>query len=202
MPVPLHPGQVYHVYNHANGEENLFREETNHHYFLEKYQTHVYPVAETFAYCLLTNHLHLMVRVRKEDVLREFFISRGKDLTGFQNLSGLISRQFSNLFNAYAKAYNKKYDRSGSLFQRPFKRKPITNRTYYINLIAYIHLNPVHHGFTKEPDDWPFSSWHAYLSNRKTKVSREAGLDWFVGKGAFRELHKELKSKDVMLEFE
>jgi REP element-mobilizing transposase RayT len=59
--------------------KNLFKEERNYELFLEKYYRHIYAVAETFAYCLMPNHFHLMIRIR-----------RIEDLTGFENLSGLI----------------------------------------------------------------------------------------------------------------
>jgi len=74
----LAPEDVYHIYNCANGTENLFREERNYHFFLEKYFKYAHPIAETFAYCLMPNHFHIMVRIRSEE-----------DLTGFENLSGL-----------------------------------------------------------------------------------------------------------------
>ena len=74
MKVILEPERVFHIFTHANGSENLFREEGNYRYFLKKYAEHIYPVAETFAYCLMPNHLHLMVRIRKEEeILQVWF---------------------------------------------------------------------------------------------------------------------------------
>lgn len=197
MPPAFEPASVYHIYTHANGNENLFREEENYRYFLKKYVEHIHPVVETYAYCLMPNHLHLMVRLRKEEEIQKV-----PDLTGFQNLSGLVSRQFSNLFNAYSKAVNKRYDRKGSLFQRPFKRNPILNDAYFTALIVYIHNNPVHHGFVNVPEDWPHSSWHAYLSSKPSKLKKEEGLAWFGGKEEFLKLHRLLAIKDEALDFE
>ncbi len=57
-PIYLEPGRMYHIWTHANGNENLFREEKNYTYFLERYNYHIEPVAETYAYCLMPNHLH------------------------------------------------------------------------------------------------------------------------------------------------
>lgn len=65
MPPRFEPERVYHIYTHANGSENLYREEGNYRYFLKKYVEHIYPVVETYAYCLIPNHLHRVVRVRK-----------------------------------------------------------------------------------------------------------------------------------------
>lgn len=199
---PLQPQITYHIYTHANGSENLFREDENYYYFLNKYSEYIHPIAETFAYCLMPNHIHLMVRMRGEGELLKFFSSKQKDLTGFQNLSGLISRQFGNFLNAYAKAYNERFDRRGSLFERPFGRKPIENASYFTALIAYIHNNPVHHGFVKDAREWPHSSYHSYLLDKRTKIAREEGLEWFGGREEFIKIHQELKKKDVMLEFE
>ncbi len=60
----LEPGQYYHVYNRGVNRENLFREERNYAYFLKLYTRHITPVAETFAYCLLRNHFHFLIRIR------------------------------------------------------------------------------------------------------------------------------------------
>lgn len=199
---PLEPDKTYHLYTHANGSENLFREDENYHYFLKKYAEYIYPIAETFAYCLMPNHVHLMLRVRNEAILRQKFAAKLRDQTGFENLSGLISKQFSNFLNAYAKAYNERFERRGSLFERPFKRKPIENDAYFTRLITYIHNNPLHHGFVDDINNWPFSSWHSYLLDKPTKIVRREGLSWFGNKEEFVKVHKELEKKDVMLEFE
>src|SRR5699024_1493190 len=188
--IPLEAGTMYHVWTHANGSENLFREAENYTYFLEKYAHHVYPVVDTFAYCLMPNHLHLMIRVRSKQEVLEYLRVKKEDpnLQGFGNLGGFsnfISQQFSNLFNAYTKAFNNKYGRMGSLFKPNFERKLVDSDTYFTQLIAYIHNNPVHHGFVKAPSDWPYSSWHAYLLNKPTKINKKEGLKWLGGKDAF-----------------
>jgi len=61
--IQLEPGQMYHIWTHANGTENLFQTSDNYHYFLKKYAVYINPIADTFAYCLMPNHLHLMVRI-------------------------------------------------------------------------------------------------------------------------------------------
>ena len=67
----LEPDHFYHIYNHANGIENLFRTEDNYHYFLKKYHQHISPIAETWAYCLMPNHFHFLVRIKEEKDLIE-----------------------------------------------------------------------------------------------------------------------------------
>ncbi len=167
MPIPLEPGKYYHIYNRGNNRENIFIEERNYPYFLKLYAHHIEPIADTFAYCLMRNHFHLLVRI--------------KDLTGLQDLSGLPqpSRAFSNLFNAYARAFNRTYQRTGALFQRPFGRIEVTSEAYYSRLVIYIHQNPHKHGFVTDFRDWPYSSYHALLSTKPTHLKREDVLNWF-----------------------
>jgi putative transposase len=172
QPIPLEHGKYYHVYNRGNNRENIFIEERNYPYFLKLYAHHIEPIADTFAYCLMRNHFHLLVRI--------------KDLTGLTDLSGLDapslpepSRAFSNLFNAYAREFNRTYQRTGALFQRPFGRIQVTSEAYYSRLVIYIHRNPQKHGFVTDFRDWPYSSYHALLSANPTRLKREDVLNWF-----------------------
>ena len=154
----LAPSTYYHIFNHANGDEDLFREPENYRYFLQQYHRHIDRIADTYSYCLMPNHFHLLVRIKPKEAITTH-------LQGFQNLEGvaasnLLSKQFSNFFNGYSKAFNNKYDRKGSLFLKNFKKKAISDREYLAAAILYIHLNPVKHGFRKHPKDWESSSYH------------------------------------------
>jgi len=198
----------YHIYNHANGDENLFRNEENYRFFLKQWNKYTRPLAKTFAYCLMPNHFHALIKTKCEEEL----IERSSDLTGFRNLSGLdtnergfsnlsgldldviekgISQQFSNLFNSYAKAFYKMYERRGSLWNRPFKAKEVTSDSYLTNIICYIHQNPVHHGFTTKIEDWPHSSYLIILSNESTTLQRKAIIDWFGNRKELIKYHQE-----------
>lgn len=169
--------RVYHIYNRANGAEDLFREEKNYAFFLEKYFGYISPVAETFGWCLMPNHFHLMIRIRTGAEIANLKPNQ-PDLTGFRNLSGLVSQQFSNLFNAYTKAVNKTYERHGSLFQRPFKHKEVASDAYFTQLVLYIHHNAVKHGFVTDVRDWPHSSYHQYISAPNlTRFQNLSGLN-------------------------
>lgn len=113
-----------------------------------------------------------------------------KDLEGLNDLTKRkITQPFSNLFNSYTKAYNKMYSRMGSLFIPNFKRKPISSEDYLTRIIIYIHLNPIHHGFVKSPEDWSLSSYNTLLSNDKTWLKRDEVIQWFGNKDQFIKLH-------------
>ncbi len=201
---PLHPEKVYHIYNHANGNENLFRNPGNYTYFLQKYSEYIYPIAETYAYCLMPNHFHLMVKIRNEKDILAFLKLRKPTLQGFETLeafSDAISKQFSHFFNGYTQAYNNMFERKGSLFIPRFKRKVVESETYFTQLIAYIHLNPVKHGFCKHILDWEYSSFHAYYLNKPSKLNREYLNEWFGDREALIKFHEGLQIDDNLFEY-
>jgi putative transposase len=195
----MEPGKYYHLYTHANGSENLFREEENYRYFLQRFSSFVPPVAHTLAYCLMPNHLHLLVQIKNEKALVEALkeIKKTKNVTtdltglGFENLPGLTVLQFSHLFNAYSKAYNKMYKRMGSLFTRSFHRKKIQSDQQLTTVIRYIHHNPVRHGFARHPGEWPWSSYTTLLSgNRPDWLSSDWLIQCFGNLYEFKKAHE------------
>ena len=62
--IPLLPDKTYHIFSRAIGKEKLFLEDENHKFFLRKYKLHISPVADTFAYTLLPNHFHFLIRIK------------------------------------------------------------------------------------------------------------------------------------------
>jgi len=63
-PTPLQYGRYYHIYNRGNNRENIFIDGRNYSHFLKLYTRYVEPVADTYAYCLLRNHFHFLVRIK------------------------------------------------------------------------------------------------------------------------------------------
>ena len=195
----LQPSTCYHIYNHANGSENIFREAENYRFFLEKYDLYISPVAETLAWCLMPNHFHLLIQVKDESALLNKAFPKFETLEKLTAANG-ISKQFGNLFSSYTQSFNKKYKRMGSLFMKNFKRSTVHTDSYFSKVIHYIHANPVHHGFVTAIPDWYWSSYHSFLSNAPTKINREAILNWFGGKEGFIHFHQQpvyLKGKDM-----
>ncbi|UXX79975.1 hypothetical protein N7E81_02500 [Reichenbachiella carrageenanivorans] len=182
----------YHIYHHANGVENLFCSSENYRYFLRQWIKYIEPVADSYAYCLMPNHFHFLIRTLDEAQVLKFLKSKDPTLQGFETLGGfsnVMSRQFSHLFNSYSQAFNKMYNRRGSLFISNFKQKEIANDAYLTTIIMYIHRNPIHHHFRKCFDDWPHSSYPSILSNKTSRLRKREVLDWFGGKEAFEDFH-------------
>jgi putative transposase len=188
----LETDKLYHIYTHANGNENLFRNDENYRYFLKRYQEFISPVATTYAWCLMPNHLHLLVKVKSEKEVHTIFSTKFNESIQHQPdlLSKNIILQFSHLFNAYSKAYNKFYNRRGSLFMRAFKRKEIVDDSYLTSVILYIHRNPLHHGFVTNLTDWKWSSYTEFLMPT-LKPDQQYVIDWFGNKEEFVKLHQQ-----------
>ncbi|OQX79034.1 MAG: hypothetical protein B6D64_05475 [Bacteroidetes bacterium 4484_276] len=163
------PGFFYHVYNRGNNQENIFIEERNYPYFLDLVSKHLTPVAEIYCYCLLKNHFHFLLRIKDFEDLPDKLISE----------KNRLHQPFSNLFNAYTKAINKAFNRTGSLFQEHLDRIRVTDESYLKHLIAYVHLNPVKHGFTDNFKNYQHSSFKSILSSKPTKLKREEVISFF-----------------------
>ena len=189
--IPLEPEKYYHIYDHSIGSDNLFRNDGNYFYFLKKYAEYLCPVFETYSYCLMPNHFHFLVKVKSEESLVKYFKSSGSKISNQQeSICNGLTHQVGSFLNAYTKAYNKAFDRKGSLFVQSFNRKHINDNSYFTRLIHYIHHNPVHHNFVDDVSEWKHSSFHSILSNKETLLERQQIIEWFGSKNEFIEFHK------------
>jgi len=200
--LPLETGSVHHVYNRGINGSNLFFEERNYAYFLEKYAQHVGNWVDTFAYCLLKNHFHLLLRVK--DLPNEDQNTQADQ--GLHSPHHFLSKCFSNFFNAYSKATNKAMGRTGGLFETPFKRILVHDETYFSRLIGYIHQNPQKHGFVNDYREYAHSSYHSHLSAKSTRLARDEVLGWFGNREAYAQFHCTLYDKqdlsDLIIELD
>jgi putative transposase len=181
---PVEYGKFYHIYNRGVNGETLFHSDDNYRYFLRLYAKHVEPVADTFAWSLLKNHFHLLVRIKTED---EILASPSHP-----------SQSLSNLFNAYAQAINRRYKRTGPLFEKPFERKLVDSDRYFQTLVCYIHANPVHHAFVTSLHDYPWTSYHTILSSQETKLKRAEVIAWFQNVENFRYCHQQKQDYEAI----
>jgi putative transposase len=210
---PFVPDTIYHLYNHGNGDDLIFREPKNYHFFLERFRVYISQIAWIYAYCLMPNHFHFLIRIKNEQVLVEYFMEKypdkvrtvmagrsamsHKDIADLSGLiSELISNQFKNFLISYSKSFNKMYERRGSLFLDNIKRIPVLDDDYFTNLIRYIHFNPVLHGFTNDPFQWKPSSIHEYFSNKRSMLCKVDVIDWFGGLEEFRKFHQTIQKDE------
>jgi REP element-mobilizing transposase RayT len=187
-PVPLMGGYFYHIYNRGNNKETIFRTGENFRYFLQLYAQHVEPIAVTYAFCLLPNHFHLLDYIRTDEEQRSWLLAQGCQLSeSWHPLPPHLA--FKNLFIAYSMAFNLRYERTGSLFQKPFKRILVDSDRYFTALVRYIHRNPQKHGLSTDFREWAWSSYGTILAERATRIPRADVLERFGGRDYFITLH-------------
>lgn len=155
----------------------LFFESENYRHFLDLFKKGVSPWFDLFSYCLMPNHFHLFGRPRIPD------------WQAIARPDATIQSAFKHFFMAYAKAINKRYKRTGALFQQKYKRKPIETEDYFTAIVPYIHLNPVRAGLCFNVKEWPYSSYNALLSEKPTALCRTELLQWYGGKEPFLKSH-------------
>lgn len=191
---PFQEGKYYHIFNRGNNKENLFIEERNYLFFLEKLKNYILPISNILGYCLLPNHFHLVLQIKELDQLP----------IEYQTGKKRVYQPFSNLFNSYTKSINKAYNRTGSLFQEHLHRIEITDNKYLRDVIIYTHLNPVNHGFVKNLGDYAYSSYNSILSNSVTNLDKNAVLNLFGGVENFQYCHKirKIKNQEKLKEIE
>ena len=114
------------------------------------------------------------------------------DLAGLKN----PSKYFSNFFNAYARSVNIAAQRTGALFERPFKRIPVDNTAYLMQLIVYVHQNPQKHRFAEDFREWKYSSYHLLTSDIPSKLQRERVIELFGSREDFVRIYQEIQPLD------
>jgi len=139
-------GNFYHIYNRGSNRQPIFFEDENYYYLLRLFKKYTQTTKITvIAYCLLPNHYHFLVRQDAEFP------------------AGLL---FQRVFNAYTKAINNKYDRTGTLFQGRYRCILLVKTSHLFQLCRYIHANPVKAGLVASPELWPFSNYREWVGSR------------------------------------
>ena len=172
----MDPGCLYHVYNRANAFDKLFYNEDNYRFFIEKVNKYLPEVCSVYAFALLPNHFHLLVKIHQ----------------GARN-ARRISQVFSNLFNAYTKSYNKYYRRRGTLFSRHFKCRLVDDLHYQRSCVLYLHHNAIHHGIPHELGEWRFTSHAKYICPEDEDLNTIEALVWFGGVDGYIEACKKYR---------
>lgn len=159
------PDNCYHVFNRGVGKTDIFRNDSDYHFFLLRSKENLFPLSQEgrplasgyirktlpagafslLAYVLMPNHFHFLIR---------------------QNSSLPISKLMAKVCTGYSMYFNKKYQRVGALLQSKFRAVLVNNDSYLLWLSAYIHQNPKVAGLVKNLRDYPFSSYLDYIELR------------------------------------
>ncbi|MCK4340046.1 MAG: transposase, partial [Candidatus Cloacimonetes bacterium] len=136
----------FHLYNRTVKPNKLFYKKDDYIWFLKRFKKKIvlYP-ATVFAYCLMPNHFHFLIR---------------------QDSDKPIYKIFNDSLSAYVKHYNYKYKRKGTLFEGHLQHKNVNNEKYLLYLCQYIHFNPKKAGLVDNLEDWKFSNFLEWIGKR------------------------------------
>jgi len=96
-------------------------------------------------------------------------------------------------FSAFRVSGDIATQRTGALFERPFKRIPVDSESYLIRLIVYIHQNPQKHKFEDDFRNWNYSSYHELTSNVPTRLQRDRVIQLFGSRADLIRIHQEIQ---------
>lgn len=161
------PGGYYHIYNRGARQLTIFREPDNYSFVISRPERYSKDFKlSVIAFCLMPNHYHLLVRQDGDKP------------------AGLLPRF---VFNSYTKAYNKRYQSSGTLFEHRFQSKVIKDNGHLLHLCRYIHANPVKDGFVTDPARWPYSNYLEWIGERQGElVDRDFIRNQFASGAEYR----------------
>lgn len=177
----IEPDCYYHIYNRGINGCKIFDIEDDYQFFLQKFSKYLNDLVEVYAYCLMPNHFHFLIKVKSDTEINIFAENNLKIKPnvnfGLHSADNIVSKQIGKFISSYSQSYNKKTIRHGSLLESPFKRIKIDSEEYLRNLILYIHSNP--EDLNIDIDQYRFSSYKAIVSKNKTNIQKEAVLELF-----------------------
>jgi REP-associated tyrosine transposase len=133
---------VYHVVNRGNNRQDVFHDESDYRAYLESLErTQLRYPFRLFGYCLLTNHVHLLLRT-------EPGVS--------------VSRIMQSLTVAHTWRYHRRHSGVGHVWQGRFKSPVVQDDSHFWTVLRYIEANPLRAGLTGDPADYPWSSYLAH----------------------------------------
>lgn len=168
---------IYHIMLRGINQQIIFEDDEDYQKFIEilkNYKT--VSGYKIFAYCLMSNHIHLLLKVVKED----------------------IDQVMKRIAGSYVYWYNWKYYRRGHLFQDRFKSEPVEDDTYLLTVIRYIHQNPVKANIVKNVSNYEYSSYDEYIGTSNSWIDIDFALS-MLDKENFIKFHNEIND-DVCLD--
>ncbi|MBY5958971.1 hypothetical protein KUV50_12540 [Membranicola marinus] len=111
--------------------------------------------------------------------------------------SYIVSQRLRRFLLSYAKSINKQQDRTGSLFQKTFRRRWIATDEDLKSVITYIHHNVIHHGYNTSYDGYPWSSYQEYVSDNENAIVCKKGLSLFGSKKEFIRFSADFQTKKI-----
>ncbi len=143
---------IYHIMLRGINQQTIFEDDEDYMKFLSTLENYkAVSGYKVFAYCLMSNHIHILLKVEREDL-------------------DLIMKRIAG---SYVYWYNWKYYRKGHLFQDRFKSEPVDDESYFITVLRYIHQNPVKAKIVERIDDYEYSSYNDYIEDKSELLDKD-----------------------------
>ena len=166
---------IYHTMLRGINQQEIFEDEEDNQKFLQILnECKAISECKLLAYCLMGNHIHLLMKIENES----------------------LEQVFKRICGRFVYWYNTKYQRVGHLFQDRFKSEPVENDAYLLTVIRYIHQNPVKAGISKKPEDYPYSSWREYLN--EAWLTDADATDALIPREELLDFHRMLGSEQCL----
>ncbi len=137
---------IYHIITRGINQQNIFASDDDYERFLNTLIRYCRKSkCEIYAYCLMDNHIHLLLREGQEP----------------------IATTMKKIGTSYVYYYNWQYNRKGHLFQDRYKSEPVEDDAYFLTVLRYIHQNPLKAGITDDLASYPYSSYTEYIEKVK-----------------------------------
>lgn len=200
---PLVTGEYYHIFNRGNEKRDIFTQTRDYKRFLQTFYYYQFTgpkqsfskyaksdlnsfkpeaekrLVEIICYCLMPNHFHFLVKQLKDNGVSIFL---------------------SQISNSYTKYFNTKYTRVGALLQGVFKNVQIETDEQLIHISRYIHLNPVVSGLVKKPEEYKWSSYPEYITQKPFLCSINEAMNLFSSPQKYQEFVEEQIDYGITLE--
>ena len=170
---------IYHVMLRGNDKKEIFLKYADYEKFINIVENaQEKSLFKVYAYCLMNNHVHILLKTNNEE----------------------IGDSIKRIAISYAQYHNKKYDRTGHLFQNRFKSEPINDDTYLLAVVRYIHQNPLKAKLVTSVENYKWSSFSEYTNNKPLLIDRSFILEYFKDIDDFIRFNKEF-NEDECLEY-
>ena len=164
---------TYHVMLRGVNKHTIFFDNEDHQLFCDVLFKYRAECGFTlYSWCLMPNHVHLLLKEGKEPT----------------------EQIFRKIGSSFVYRYNKKHDRTGHLFEDRYRSEPVESRSYFLNCLRYIHMNPVKYGLCELPEEYLYSSYFGYLQRKDDRL-----IFGLMTKEEFIRFHLE-KNDDVFLD--
>ena len=177
LKAPFISNCFYHIVCKSIDGLPLFHEPKDYTVFLERFKKFNQGFMDVWAYCLMLNHTHYIIKVKPGDSIESYIsqllpenktkamVSFLTDTNNESLTDAVIERQMNSFLVSYANYINNKYHRKGGIFQKPFKRIQISNDNHLQQAVVYVHANAQKHGIVNDFREYGYSSYNEAINN-------------------------------------